>query len=112
MRSLPARILALAAAYFVAGRLGLLLAIPPGYATAVWLPSGIAVAGLLLLGVRAWPGVLLGSFCVNAATSFPVGDAGTILRAAALPTAIGLGASMQAAVGAALVRRYVGFPTP
>src|SRR5258708_7108221 len=53
--------LLLAAAYFVAAKLSLLLAIPPGYATAVWPPSGIALAALLLLGVRFWPGIWLGA---------------------------------------------------
>ena len=43
---LPAKLAVIAAAYYVVGRLGLLLAIPPGYATAVWPASGIA----LLLG--------------------------------------------------------------
>jgi hypothetical protein len=35
----------LAVAYYVSGKLGLLLALPPGYATAVFPPSGIALAG-------------------------------------------------------------------
>ncbi|HET6492314.1 MAG TPA: hypothetical protein VFG44_05000, partial [Burkholderiales bacterium] len=37
----------LAAAYFITARLALLFAIPPGYATAVWPPSGIALAAML-----------------------------------------------------------------
>ena len=32
-------VLVIAAAYCITGRLGLLLAIPPGYATAIWPPS-------------------------------------------------------------------------
>jgi len=44
---LLAKLAAMAAAYYVVGRLGLLLAIPPGYATAVWPASGIALAGVL-----------------------------------------------------------------
>ena len=39
---LLAKLAAMAAAYYAVGRLGLLLAIPPGYATAVWPASGIA----------------------------------------------------------------------
>jgi integral membrane sensor domain MASE1 len=54
-----------AAVYFAAAKLSLLLAIPPGYATAVWPPSGIAVAALLLLGNRVWPGVWVGAALVN-----------------------------------------------
>ena len=62
---LPAKLAAMAAAYYVVGRLGLLLAIPPGYATAVWPASGIALAGALLYGYRIWPGILLASFLVR-----------------------------------------------
>jgi hypothetical protein len=47
------RVLAPGAACYLTGRLGLLLAIPPGFATAVWPPSGIAFAGLLYLGAGA-----------------------------------------------------------
>ena len=54
-----------AAAYFVAARLSLALAIPPGYATAVWPPSGIALAAALLLGGRIWPGIWLGAALAN-----------------------------------------------
>ena len=41
------------------------MAIPPGYATAVWPPSGIAVAALMLGGPRLWPAVWVGSFIAN-----------------------------------------------
>jgi signal transduction histidine kinase len=73
----PARvvggILLLALAYVLAGRLGLLLAIPPGYATALWPPTGIALAGVIILGPRAIWGVWLGSFLVNLWVSLSVG---------------------------------------
>jgi two-component sensor histidine kinase/CHASE1-domain containing sensor protein len=100
-----------AVAYYVTGKLGLLLAIPPGYATAVWPPSGIALAAALLGGYRVWPGILLGSFCVNIATSFDASSTATIARSLALTTSIGVGAALQAVAGAFLVRRFVGFPT-
>ncbi len=105
-------VIGLAAAYAGFGRLGLLLAIPPGYATAVWPPSGIALAGILLLGYRAWPGILLGSLLVNVWTSFDPGTSASLFRSFSVPAAIGLGASIQAILGAFLVRRFVGFPTP
>ena len=62
--------LLIAGAYYLSGRLGLLLAIPPGYATAVWPPSGIALAAVLLGGMRLAPGVWLGSFLINVGTGF------------------------------------------
>lgn len=42
------KILGVAAAYFVTAKISLLLAIPPGYATAVWPAAGIALAAALL----------------------------------------------------------------
>lgn len=103
-------VLLVAAAYSIAGRLSLLLAIPPGYATALWPPAGIALAGLLLGGTRMWPGIWLGSFMVNIGTAFDASDAAALFTSIVIPTSIGVGATLQALVGAALVRRYVGFP--
>jgi integral membrane sensor domain MASE1/anti-sigma regulatory factor (Ser/Thr protein kinase) len=60
-----ARVAALALSYFAAAKASLVFAIAPGYATAVWPPSGIALGALLLLGVRAWPGVWLGAALTN-----------------------------------------------
>lgn len=109
----PVAVLAIVAvAYFVTGRLGLLLAIAPGYATAVWLPSGIALASVLLYGYRVWPGIMLGSFLVNVGTSFDATSTTAILKSLSLAASIGLGAAVQAMAGAFLVRRFVGFPTP
>ena len=53
---------ALPLVYIVTGRLGLLLATPPGYATAVFLPAGIAVTATFVAGASALPGTFLGSF--------------------------------------------------
>ena len=101
----------LAAAYYVAGRLALLLAIPPGYATAIWPAAGIALAGILLLGFRVWPGIVAGSFLINVWTSLEPGDPASGVRAVLVAGAIGLGAAAQALGGAVLVRRLVGYPT-
>jgi PAS domain S-box-containing protein len=102
----------LAAAYAVTGRLGLLLAIPPGYATAIWPPSGLALAGILVWGPRVWPGIWLGSVLVNVWIAFDATTAAAALTSVAIPTSIGMGAAGQALVGAYLVRRLVGFPSP
>src|SRR2546429_6637117 len=89
-------LIAIAAAYYAVGRLGLLLAIPPGYATAVWPASGIALAGTLLFGYRVWPGILLGSFLINLRTSLDTTSTASILNTTALAASIGMGASLQA----------------
>jgi len=59
----------LAGVYFVAGRLGLSLATVHPSASAVWPPTGIALAALLIYGQRLWPGILIGAFLVNFTTS-------------------------------------------
>ncbi len=99
----------LAVVYAVAGRLALLLAIPPGYATAVWPAAGIALACLLLWGYRLWPGVLIGSFIVNVATSWDSSSIAATLESLAIAVSIGAGAALQALLGAYLIRRFVGY---
>ena len=90
----------LAVAYFASAKLALLLAIPPGYATPVWPPSGIALSALLIAGRRLWPGIWLGSFAAN------IGVEGSLITAAAIAG----GSALQAVAAAALVRRHVGIP--
>jgi integral membrane sensor domain MASE1 len=58
--------LGIALAYLVTARLGLALNSIEGVATVVWLPCGIALAALLVLGFRVWPGILLGTLLVEA----------------------------------------------
>jgi CHASE1-domain containing sensor protein len=89
------------AGYFVTGKLALLLAIPPGYASAAWPPSGIALAGVLLGGWRVVPGIVAGSFLLNLSTGFAPGSP---LLSFGVPAVIALGAAAQAALGSWLIR--------
>ena len=107
-----AQIIGLATAYWVAGKLALPLAISPGYATAVWPAAGIALAGILLFGRGLWPGILIGSFWVNAEAALNVANLTTIFISSLLPIGIGVGATLQALAGAHLIQRYVGFSHP
>src|SRR5215510_1915701 len=63
-------VLTLAAAYAVTARLGLWFAIPPGYATAIYPASGLALAGVLIGGARVWVGIWLGSFVATLWTAW------------------------------------------
>jgi integral membrane sensor domain MASE1 len=103
-------LLLVAGAYAVAGRLGVLVAIPPGYATPIWLSSGLAWAWILVWGPWVWPGIWLGSTLVHVWTTFDASTATATLTSLAIPTSIGVGAAGQALIGAYLVRRLVGFP--
>jgi len=53
--------LGVALLYFFCAKLGLLLSLVANSVTLFWPPSGIALAALLIFGVRIWPGVLLGA---------------------------------------------------
>jgi signal transduction histidine kinase len=86
----------LAAAYFVAGKLGLSLALVNTSTTAVWPPTGISLAALLLFGRRLWPGVLVGAFLVNVTTT---GDVVSSIG-------IAIGNTLEAVVGAHLVTTF------
>jgi signal transduction histidine kinase len=50
----------LAAAYYLAGRLGLELAYLDGAVAALWPPAGLGLAVLFLYGIRLWPGIAIG----------------------------------------------------
>jgi signal transduction histidine kinase/integral membrane sensor domain MASE1 len=99
------RIALVAIAYAVSGKLGLLLAVPPGYATAVWPASGVALAAVLLWGLRVTPGVAIGSFVVNSMTSWDGSTEALLQRSLLLALVIATGAALQAAAGAWLIRR-------
>jgi two-component sensor histidine kinase/CHASE1-domain containing sensor protein len=106
------RIVASGAIYYAAGRLALLMAIPPGYATAVWPAAGLGLVCVLVWGARVAPGIAIGSFFVNMATGFDDTSADAVARSLVVAGAIGCGAALEAVVGAHLIRRRVGFPSP
>src|SRR5215813_6550753 len=106
------RIFATAIIYWIAGKLAVQMAIPPGYATAVWPAAGLALACVLIWGRRVVPGVLLGSILVNFNTSFDASSLLTMLRSIITVLGIGTGASLQAWLGAHLIRRYIDYPSP
>jgi integral membrane sensor domain MASE1 len=65
------KIVLLAAAYYGAAKLGLGLAFAAPSVTAIWAPTGIALAAIILWGYRVWPGVALGALLANAWTGIP-----------------------------------------
>jgi integral membrane sensor domain MASE1 len=85
----------IAAAYFLSARVGLNLAFETGSVTAVWPPTGIALAALVLWGPSMWPGVALGACVANAWTGVP------------LVTVLGItsGNTLEAVAGAYLLSR-------
>src|SRR5438046_814098 len=89
-------LLLLAALYVAAAKLGLKLALVHASATAVWPPTGIALAALLLLGRRMWPSIFIGAFVANVTT------AGSVTTSLGIAT----GNTLEAVLGVYLVRRF------
>ncbi|MEU0911026.1 MASE1 domain-containing protein [Streptomyces althioticus] len=80
--------LAVAACYYAGGRLGLVyeLRIDGSVVSPIWPPTGIAVASLLLLGPRVWPGIALGALLVVAhLTSLRLTSLGLLFAHTAAP---------------------------
>ncbi|MGH8747377.1 MAG: MASE1 domain-containing protein, partial [Burkholderiales bacterium] len=92
-------IAAVAAAYWALGYAGL----RPGavlneFASAVWPASGLALAVLLLFGLRYWPAVLIGALLA-------IAQAGA---SAPVAIAIACGNTLEAVLAAVLVRGFAG----
>ena len=91
-------VVAVAALYVICAKLGLALAFRAQQVTAVWPPTGFAIAAVLLFGRRSAPGILLGAFLANATAGEPLWVAGTIA----------LGNTLEAMIGSLILQR-VGF---
>src|SRR5947209_6277566 len=86
----------LAGGYFAAAKFGLSLASVHTNVSPVWPPTGIAIAAVLLLGYRAWPGIFLGAFLANFLTPIPAAAAG----------AIAIGNTLEAVCAAAALNAF------
>ncbi|MBV8659644.1 MAG: CHASE domain-containing protein [Burkholderiales bacterium] len=91
-------IVALAIVYYLAARLGLLLAFAQTNASPVWPPSGLALAVLLMFGRRAWPGVMLGAFAANFAV-FAANHVAAGTSVALVSLCIAIGNALEALLG-------------
>ncbi len=105
------QVLGLAAAYLAFGKLGLLLTMPPGFASIIWPASGVALAGVLMCGNKVLPGVFLGAALTNAYIAIDAGNDPFSSTSLILAASIASGATLQALLGSFLIRRAVGFPT-
>jgi signal transduction histidine kinase len=94
-----AALVALAAGYIVAGEIGFSMAFATRQVTAVWPPTGLAVAALLLVSLRLWPAIAVGAFVLNATSHEH------------LWTAVGIAAGNTAGpvLGAVALRRFAAF---
>ncbi len=83
-----------AAAYFATGKLGLAFDFVEGISL-VWMPAGIALAALVLGGLRLWPAILIGDFLTG------YGE----LPSAGAAAGVAAANTLALVVGAALLRR-------
>jgi PAS domain S-box-containing protein len=93
-------VLLVAIGYLATALAGGLLALPPGYASPMWPAAGVALAALLMGGLRCWPGVLLGAFAYTFWLDISV-------EGALLGAAMAIAATLQALVGTLLGRGYL-----
>ena len=81
--------------YFALGQLGLALGRLAGAETAVWPPSGFALAATLVLGRPIWPAILAGAFALSLSTTGYI----------AASVTVAIGHALAAVIGAELVDR-------
>ena len=107
----PIGYLSIVVAYVIAGRLGLMLAVPPGYASAIFPPAGIAVAAMLAGGTATLPCTFIGSLLLNLWIGYAVDRHFDQLGLFAALT-IAAASTLQAAVGGWALRGAIGYPAP
>lgn len=83
-------------AYVLAARLGFAIQAVTGNITEVWIPTGISLSALLLLGESLWPAVYIGALAANKLMGASWG----------VSAAIALGNTLEAWVGARALRHY------
>ncbi|MDD4929950.1 MAG: PAS domain S-box protein [Gallionella sp.] len=101
--------LLLTVAYVVAGKLGMMLALPPGYASPIFPSAGIAIAAAFIGGKKTLPWIFLGSWLLNIWVGYSANlpFSGTSFSAA---TIIATASMLQAAAGGWGLRRLIGYP--
>jgi signal transduction histidine kinase/CheY-like chemotaxis protein len=103
-----AETVAIAVIYVLLGKLGQLSAITPGNVTAVWPPSGFALAMALLLGRKAIWGIGLGAFVVNTQAFLDSTTLASAMTSATVGIAIAVGSVAQPFLGALFIKRFIG----
>ncbi len=104
----PISVLFVAILYAITGYIGLKFAIPPGYATPIWIPSGIALGIAMIYGIRILPAIFLGSW----ATNFLITMRFNMDLQTSIPydiaLIIGIGATLQTLFAWYLIKKTVG----
>lgn len=107
--AIAAAAVAVGVLYFVMGRLCVSLAIPPGMATPIWIPAGVALAGVLRFGRGVWPGIWLGSATVNLPILIDPGDR-DLWEVIVVTATIATASTIQFVLAGEMIRRLI--PSP
>ncbi|MDF1663651.1 MAG: MASE1 domain-containing protein, partial [Planctomycetota bacterium] len=94
--------------YIVTGLLSLKLAVPPGYASAFWPASGIALSATIIYGRKSLIGVYFGAAIVVFSNVGSLDPETWTMAKLSMAFVFGFGAVLQAFVGAVLVRKFTG----
>ena len=95
--------------YVVSGKLGLMLALPPGYASLIFPPAGIAIAAAFISGKRVLPWIFLGSLLLNLWVAYS-GSQQIDTIGFMVASIIAIASMLQAAIGGWGLRRMIGYP--
>ncbi|WP_084555026.1 MASE1 domain-containing protein [[Phormidium ambiguum] IAM M-71] len=95
----------IAIVYYITAKLGQSLAIPPGFVTPVYPPSGIALVCFLIFGYDIWCGIWCGAFI--AATLAFITNTRLFEMSIVAGIGIAIGSVLQALVGAILIRKFI-----
>jgi len=86
-----------------------LLAVPPGYATAIFPPAGIAATAMLVAGPASLPWIFLGSLLLNCWIGYEAGAA-PLTTASLAAVLIAAASTAQAGLVGWALKRAVGYP--
>ena len=100
------KILFVAIGYFFFARLGYFLVFQDIYILPTWPPSGLALAFILILGRKIWPGITIGALISNILAYWNTGDmeSNTIILVSSV---IAAGNTLEALLGYYLMNKWI-----
>ncbi len=104
----PTAVVVIAVVYYSTGELGRFLASTSNNVTPVWPPDGFALAALLILGYRVWPGVLIGSFFADIWAVLDNTNANSVTISILTASMIAGGTTSSAIISNFLLHKFVG----
>jgi len=96
--------------YVITGKLGLMLALPPGYASAIFPPAGIAIAAVFVAGRTVLPAIFLGSFLLNILVGYSAGHQ-VKMTDVEVALLIAVASALQAYLGGWWLKHKIHYPT-